>query len=200
MESTAIEHQDFQELLKLAAGGDQLAQQAICARYEKQVMIAARVLLGPLLRPHLDSVDIVQSVHRSLLGGLQKGNFDIRSPEKLISLASTMARRKVANKWRTHQRQLRLDISSSQYPLPELLSLLTSHDEDPHKASEHREQLENLCAHLNNIERTMLEMRMAGYSTGEVANHLGINPVAIRVRWTRLRQRLQQAGINRELL
>ncbi len=176
------------------------AQLEICARYEKQVLIAARVLLGPLLRPHLDSVDIVQSVHRSLLAGLRSRKFDISSPAKLVALASMMARRKVARNWRKHQRQTRLNDLSSQHNLPQLLALISSKSSKVSDRVAYEEQFEELCAHLNNIERTMLEMRLAGYTTEEVAEHLKINSVAIRVRWSRLRTRLEALGIDRELL
>ena len=190
----------FHQFLQRAADGDAAAQLEICARYEKQVLIAARVLLGPLLRPHLDSVDIVQSVHRSLLAGLRSRKFDISSPAKLVALASMMARRKVARKWRKHQRQTRLNDHSSESNLPQLLASISSKSAEVVDIAAYEEQLEALCSHLNNIERTMLEMRLAGYTTDEVATHLNINPVAIRVRWSRLRARLEGAGIDRELL
>ena len=41
----------------------------------------------------------------------------------------------------------------------------------------------------------MLERRLDGFTTGEVAAELGIHPVAIRVRWSRLRHRLENAGV-----
>jgi DNA-directed RNA polymerase specialized sigma24 family protein len=45
------------------------------------------------------------------------------------------------------------------------------------------------------MERKMLTMRLEGYTAPEVANALGIQPVALRVRWTRLRQRLHESGV-----
>lgn len=185
---------DFQRLLQLAAQGDSAAQQQICNHYEQQVLIAARIHLGPLLRPHLDSIDIVQSVHRSLLLGLRDEKYQISNPERLIGLACTMARRKVARKWRVHRRQLQLTDRSSQ-SLAHILTSLSNSGETPSERASFNEQVEKLCENLNNVERVMLEMRLAGFTTGEVAEHLGINPVAIRVRWSRLRQRLHSSGI-----
>ena len=91
----------FAELLHRAAQGESTAQELICQKYERQVRIVARVLLGPQLRPHLDTTDVLQSVHRSLLVGLREQKFDISSPDKLVALACTMVRRKVARKWRS---------------------------------------------------------------------------------------------------
>ena len=86
---------DFATLLKRAAAQDAAAQAQLCQHYEPKVRIVARVLLGPALRSHFDSMDLVQSVHRSLLVGLRHEKFDISTPEKLIALASTIVRRKV---------------------------------------------------------------------------------------------------------
>src|SRR5262249_17822468 len=91
---------EFTALLKRAQQGDDGAVAEIVQQYEDVLRRAARGLLGPLLRPHLDSLDLVQSVHRSLWIGLRYGKFDITSPEKLIALAMTMVRRKAARKWR----------------------------------------------------------------------------------------------------
>jgi RNA polymerase sigma-70 factor (ECF subfamily) len=40
-----------------------------------------------------------------------------------------------------------------------------------------------------------LELRLEGYSTAEIAGELGMNPIAVRVRMTRLRQRLRANGV-----
>src|SRR5437868_2367218 len=47
--------------------GDDAALTRLLQQYEPRLRTAARVLLGPWLRPHLDSLDLVQSVHRELL-------------------------------------------------------------------------------------------------------------------------------------
>ena len=62
--------------------------------------IVAHFLLSRDLRPYLDSLDLVQSVHKSLLLGLRSDKFDISNPEKLVALALTMVRRKAARHWR----------------------------------------------------------------------------------------------------
>src|SRR5262249_54238145 len=91
--------QDFTAQLTLARQGDPTALRQIIERYENIIRRAARGKLGPAMRPCLDSMDIVQSVHRSLLLGLRFQKFDIRSPEQLIGLALIMVQRKVARQW-----------------------------------------------------------------------------------------------------
>ena len=41
----------------------------------------------------------------------------------------------------------------------------------------------------------MLEMRLDGYTFPEIASVVGLHPIALRVRMTRLRQRLQADGV-----
>ena len=189
------ESTQFATLLELASQGQSAALQELCEKYERQVRIVARVLLGPQLRPHLDTTDVMQSVHRSMLIGLRDHKFDISSPQNLVALACTIVRRKVARKWRTHRRQTRWDNPSSGEGLFQTLSSLSNHEDDPSKAAEYKDSVAKLYGDLSKIERLMLERRLEGFTTGEVAAELGIAPVAIRVRWSRLRKRLETAGI-----
>lgn len=194
--STPDELADFPQLLARAAQGDPEAQGELCRHYERQVRVVARVLLGPALRPHLDTVDILQSVHRSLLVGLRDEKFDISSPEKLVALASTMVRRKVARKWRRHRKQTRWDPTlPAGEPLADAFGELNSQETDPHDAAAFREKLQLLLESLNATDRRLLQMRLDGHAGAEIAAALQLHPVAMRVRWTRLRQRLEKSNI-----
>src|SRR5262245_57385672 len=98
---------EFEDLLVRARGGDREALAQLATKYEPKVRLVARVLLGPALRTHLDSLDLVQSVHKSLLIGLRQNRFDLATPENLMALALTLVRRKVARQWRRIRRQQR---------------------------------------------------------------------------------------------
>jgi RNA polymerase sigma-70 factor (ECF subfamily) len=186
---------DFLDLLQQARNGDKEALTQLVQQYEREVRLMARVLLGPALRPYLDSLDLVQSVHRSLLIGLQGGRFEFRSSQDLLALALTMVRRKVARQWRHLQRQKRFDSSGDSQDLPDVLVSLSSSADDPARAVQFNDQVRELCRHLSEAEHTILQMRLAGYDSGEIGAHLGLSSVALRVRLTRLRQRLREAGV-----
>jgi RNA polymerase sigma-70 factor (ECF subfamily) len=185
----------FTELLDRARSGDRDAMARLVQQYESKIRMVARVRLGAALRPYLDSLDLVQSVHRSLLGGLAKDKFDISTPEKLVALAVTMVRRKAARQWRHLQRQKRLEGGSSSTNLPSMLSALSSPGDEPEQAVQFNDQVEHLCANLSEADRNLLELRIQGYSLAETADALGLSQVALRVRLTRLRQRLRAARI-----
>ena len=185
----------FAATLALARQGDQAATARLVEQYEPKVRVVARVLLGRALRPHLDSVDLVQSVHRSLMIALRTRDYDLSSPEQLVALAITMVRRKAARHWRRVQRQQRLSgVAGDSSNLPQMLASL-SDSRDPAEEAQFNDQLERLCENLHPAEQRMLEMRLQGYTSPEVARELGMHAVAVRVRWTRLRQRLQTNGI-----
>ncbi len=188
--------EEFAALLARARQNDPAALAALAQQYEPKVRLVARVLLGPALRPHLDSMDLVQSVHRSLMLGLHHGKFDLAGPDQLIALALTLVRRKVARQWRHHQRQQRLSRGAGETTdLARMLTALSTPAEDPARAAERNDQIEHLCRDLNPVERRLLELRMQGYSTAEIAQQLDLHPVALRVRMTRLRQRLQASAV-----
>lgn len=195
-ESSSVELADFAALMERAGQGDTAAQTWICEHYEPKVRIIARVMMGPALREHFDSLDLVQSVHRSLLVGLRDQKFDISSPQKLVALASTIVRRKVARKWRRTRRQISLGAESQeQGDLAHTLSALSSPEAAPEKVAEFNDQVQRVCSQMNDLEKQMLSLRLEGHTWQEIGELIGLHPVATRVRWTRLRQRLQNAGI-----
>src|SRR5262245_14022118 len=162
--------QHFSALLIEARAGDARALSELVQTYESEVRIVAHVLLGPALRPHLDSLDLVQSVHRSLMAGLRQEKFDISTPENLIALALTMVRRKVARKWRQVQRQERLRRGpAGDDDLFTTLASLTSREGDPAGAAEVNDALQRVCHNLTASDRRLMELRLAGYTTAEAA-------------------------------
>lgn len=188
---------DFAALVTRSAEGDPAAIDELVRQYEPKVRVVARVLLGPALRPYLDSVDLAQSVHKSIVTGLRESRFDIAGPDQLVGLAITILRRKAARHWRHLQRQRRLSGDGSNRStddLPSVLTALSSPGVDPADEAQFRDQLTRLCDHLDETERRLLDLRLEGYTPSEIADQLGVSRVALRVRLTRLRQRLQASG------
>lgn len=192
---------DFDLLLAAARSGDETAMQRLVSQYEPELRIVARHRLGPALRPHLDTIDLVQSVHRSLLIGLRANRFDISSPEKLIGLAVTIVRRKAAKHWRHLKRQQRLssrDEAGDDF-VDTMLSLQTPQTDISADVAT-QEVLAQWLAGLDNIEKQLITMRLEGHSTAEVAKALELDPDVLRVKLSRLRKRLRERGFEDELL
>lgn len=196
-ESTA----QFAELLARVRDGDEAATIQLVKRYEARVRLTARVLLGPALRPHLDSVDIAQSVHRTLLFGLKHDKFDLNSSDQLLALLLTVVRRKVAHQWRKAQRQRRLSTATDSMESPvSLLAAMVSPQHDPAGSAAINDSVTQLLQGLDGTDRQAIELRLSGYSTVEVAAELGLDARVLRARLSRLRQRLRERGILSEWL
>src|SRR5262249_37764268 len=113
----------------------------------------------------------------------------------LIALAVTLLRRKVARQWRRQQRQRRGNAGASSVDLlPAILAELTTPEAGPAETAQYHDQLEQLCRQLDSTERHILALRIDGYTTAEIAEQLGLNHVTLRVRLTRLRERLRGGG------
>jgi RNA polymerase sigma-70 factor (ECF subfamily) len=187
---------DFDALLARARSGDPSATSELARKYERSVRLVARVNLGPALRPYLDSMDLVQSVHKSVLLGLRGDKLDISTPEKLLALALTMVRRKLARHWRHLQRQQRLQtpVPAGQ-DVPDLLTALSSHHDDPALRAQFRDAVAHVCRQLDPFDQQVLQLRLQGHSTAEVARLVGVQANILRVRLSRLRERLRGAGV-----
>jgi RNA polymerase sigma-70 factor (ECF subfamily) len=192
---------EFTALVARVRLGDEAALAALLQHYEAEVRVAARVLLGRALRCHVDSADLVQSVHHSLVLGLRQNKFELSSPQQLLALTLTMVRRKVARHWRRAQRQRRLGADAADTPPgADLLTALSSPGADPAAEAQYHDALDHVCRHLDERDRALIELRLQGYSTAEAARHLGVDGDVLRVRLSRLRRRLRQSNALKEWL
>jgi RNA polymerase sigma-70 factor (ECF subfamily) len=186
---------DLADLLKRAQEGDESALAQLVEQYGPILRRAAHGLLGPALRSHLDSMDVVQSVHRILLLSLRDHKLEFASPEHLLGLALTLIRRRVARHWR----HLKHEPGSGQegaghLPVSEVASPAPP-EADPARNLQFAEEVDRLLGVLDEVDRRLLELRLQGYSTADVARELGVDSRFLRVRLGRLRKRLRDEGL-----
>jgi RNA polymerase sigma-70 factor (ECF subfamily) len=186
---------EFADLLERIRQGDREALGALLRDYEPALRRFARTHLGPTLRPYADSVDLVQSAHKSMMIALWSNRYEFSSPEKLLALAKTILQRKVAHLAARMGRQQRpqadsSDASSPAGPLPSL----PSPEAGPAEAAAFQDALEHVCRQLNEKERSILLLLLQGHSRKEIATELGENPHAFRVYWGRVMARLRESG------
>lgn len=190
------ERDEFSRLVDEACKGNLDAIERLVTKYETEVRSTARSLLSPSLRPYMDSQDLVQSVHQSLLRGLRKDQYSFSDPQQLSNLVQTIVKRKVARHWRKLRRQVRREslpaVSSS---ATDNLLKQSSGEPDPSAKSQFADQLLHLFQMLDPMERKLVEMRLEGHSTAEVARKLNADPDVLRVRLHRLRLRLRDRGL-----
>lgn len=182
---------DFQCIVGRARQGDQAAWAALLRGYEPRLGRAADALLGPEIRSEVDSADLVQVVHWNLWLGLRAGKYVVTRPEDLLALALTILRRKVSRVWRRLQRQRCLAAQTNRIQDWKPGAVLAGPDRsDPADRVLADDQFEFLCKSLNATERSLIELRLQGYSTAEAARELGHPPATLRVVHKRLRDKL----------
>ena len=181
---------EYQDVLDRARAGNQAAIVQLVQVYGPDIRLIARVRLGSALRPILDSVDVVQSVHRCVMLGLRGGKFDVSTPEKLVAVAVGMVRIKIARHWRRLRIQERSEAGfDHDANLSHMLAALTSREDNPAHVAEVREQRTRVSKELSDLELQIVQMRLDGYSTAAVARELDLDADMLRVQLGRLRKR-----------
>jgi len=184
---------EFTDLLNKVRNGDQTAMGELLERYSETVRRTARALLGSALQPHLESMDLVQSIHRALLVGLRDQKFAISTPDQFIALAGTLLRRKVARHWRKLKNEP--GVGTPQGGERSIFSEPTDPETGPAEITLQNEQVRRILATLDDVDRRLLELRLQGHSTADAAKLLGVDAGLLRVRLGRLRRRLRDEGV-----
>jgi len=180
---------------------DETALAAIVKEYEVEIRRAATMRLGPLLRPHLDSVDLVQSVYITLLKGLRDDKFHIAGPQELVALSAEIIRRKVAQVWKRLKRRTELNTNlTGSREDDEHVIVNRDGEPDPMADAEMRDAIERIMQECDPADKKLLQLRLEGHSTAEAARALDADPDVLRVRLSRLRKRLTERGLLAEWL
>jgi RNA polymerase sigma factor (sigma-70 family) len=195
-ESTARdEYSDF--ILRIRQGDERAAEELV-RRYEAEIRLEVRGWLrlrNPALRRVFDSMDICQSVLASFFARAAVGDFDLDEPPQLIRLLVGMARNKVAEQARHHQRQRRDVRRVGDVDLQ--AGTLAARQETPSRLASGRELLQKFRERLSDEERGIADLRAKGYDWAGVAAELGGTPEGRRKQLARAVVRVEEdLGLN----
>jgi RNA polymerase sigma factor (sigma-70 family) len=185
---------EFPKLLVRVRAGDESAASELVQRYERAVLRAVRSRLGQQMRRAMDSMDVVQSVHQSLLVGLRSQRFEMSSPSELIALAVVIVQRKIARHWRKLKRTPSADGDTAAHPQGATPSGICSTEPGPADVAAADELLAQFLAPLDNLDRQLVRLKLDGHSSVEAAAVLKREPAFVRMRWSRLRLLLRKRG------
>ena len=179
----------FADFLRRIRAGDTEAASEFVRKYEPEIRMEAKLRMrDPRLHRVVDSMDICQSVLASFFIKAASGGYDLESPERLLALLVTIARRKVAYHARRQKAQMR--DQHREEPLtretPEPVAL----DPSPSRLAVGRELLDEFRRRLSEEERSLADMRAQGYEWAEIAARLGGTPQARRKQLTRAADRV----------
>lgn len=182
------------DLLARVRGGDDAAAAELVQRYERAVLRSVRSRLGKNLRSAMDSMDVMQSVHRSLLTGVKNERFQFASPQQLIGLAVMMVQRKVARHWRKLKHLPTAGGTVTGHGATAALESIASEESAPADMVAAGELLDQVLGQLGDFDQQLIRLKLDGHSSAETAAILEKEPAFIRMRWSRLRQLLRERG------
>jgi RNA polymerase sigma factor (sigma-70 family) len=180
----------FDELIQRVNGGDEQAAARLVRDFEPVIRRVLRARLRNAgARREFDSMDISQSVLGTFFVRVAAGQYDLKEPDDLIKLLTTMTRNKVAEKMR-RQHRLRRDSRRTVGGVEELA--LEGRDPSPSSVIAGKELLEQARLRLSAEERQLVELRGQGSSWEEVAASLGGTAGARRNQLARALDRIAQ--------
>jgi RNA polymerase sigma-70 factor (ECF subfamily) len=181
----------FGELLARARQDDHNALAKIVQLIEPDLLRAAHLRISPQLRPFLESIDLVQSVHKSILISLRNKSYVFDGPEDLIALAVTMVVRKASRMWRKVKRD------QEYRALVEQLVRRRPAADDPTARAEREDQVRDLLGRLSDEDRRLIELHLENCGTREIATRLNTTENIIRARRSKLFRKLrEEAGVD----
>ena len=179
----------FEVLWTKALDGDEGAVADLIERYSEPIRRTARRLLGRAMRPHVDSVDLIQILQQNVLVGIRTKKITITNPGQFIALINTLLRRSVARQWRVIKRMPR---EESHEGFTEAIA--AAQNSDGEQTVEFSDSLLKFLRSLEPLDQHLLEMRLLGFTTVQVARQLELDPAILRVRLSRLRKRAGKEG------
>ncbi len=183
------ENEHFAELVGRVRGGDSQAAAELLRQYEPHIRRMIRVrLTDPSLRRQMDSVDICQSVMGDFFVRAALGQFEVDTPEQLIKLLATMARNRLIK--HVHKQQAAKRDIRRLGPITADELQVAGSAQPPSQIVAGEELLRVFRDRLTTEDRYLADQRAQGRAWSELAQELGGNADALRIRFTRVVNRV----------
>jgi RNA polymerase sigma-70 factor (ECF subfamily) len=187
---------EFRALIFRVRRGDEQAAAELVRQYEPAIRRAVRMrLTDPRLGRVLDSMDVCQSVLANFFVRAAAGQFDLEKPEQLLQLLVTMARNKLLDHVRKQQAGRR--DQRRQQAGPDALEAVPADQATPSQVVANRELLLRAQGLLSEDERYLVEQRGLGRDWADIAQEVGGQPNAVRMKLSRALDRVaRQLGLD----
>jgi RNA polymerase sigma-70 factor (ECF subfamily) len=188
----AIEPERYADFIRRVRSGDPQAAEELVRLYEPEIRLEVRSLLrlrDARLRRVFDSMDICQSVLASFFVRAAVGEYDLERPEQLAHLLVGIARHKLSEQAKHHQRKRR-DVRRVAGPADEALGAAVA--DSPSQNVAGRELLEEFRKRLTGEEQQLAEMRGNGLGWDVIVEQMGGTAEGRRKQLTRAIERIER--------
>ncbi|QDT48978.1 ECF sigma factor [Symmachiella dynata] len=189
------EEQTFRILLDQLRAGDEVAAVKIVQDHTAGLVAVARRQMGAGLARRVDPEDILQSVYRSLFVRVQQGEFELGAGRDLWQLLVTMTLNKVRRSAKYHGAGKR-DMSKDQSVRADadpLDHIPGSGEPGPEEAAMLVDETEAFLKTLKPQDRPIVELRLQGYNSIEIAEQTGRAERSVRRILKQIQERLTEA-------
>jgi RNA polymerase sigma-70 factor (ECF subfamily) len=184
------------KLLSRWRAGDQAAANELFRRYADKLIGIAHRRLSAQLAVRIDAQDVVQSVYCSFFVGARDGRFVLEQSGDLWRLLVAITLHKLRRQVERHTADKR-DIGAER-PLHDPESLFgisyqaLAREPLPEEAVALTDTLQEIMAALDPVQRHMVELRLQGYSVGEIVLETQRSATTVRRVLDRFRDKLGQ--------
>ncbi len=164
-----------QELVARCRAGDQEAARILFERFVERLLVLARRRISQRLASRVDAEDIVQSVFRTFFNRLRQDQFEFEHQDDLFKLLVRITVHKTLRQVAYHKaakRDPNLEMSQGENDHEMLMQVLDV-EPTPDTIVAFMDQLEHFLGQLEPEQRQILELRLQGYSTDEIARQIG---------------------------
>jgi RNA polymerase sigma-70 factor, ECF subfamily len=183
---------DDRDLIAEYRAGSESAARELFDRHCDRLMRLARRRIGQRMTARVDPEDIIQSAFRTFFNRVKNDEFTFEGKDDLFKLLVRLTVRKVLHQVAYHQ-------AAKRNPGREIVATNSEHDvlvdlcasgPTPDVELALIEEFERFMGKLAPLDRKVLEMKLDGYSTTEIAEAVGSYDRKIR----RMLERIQQVA------
>jgi len=183
-------HVPTEELVERWRSGDQRAADELHRRYAQRLCQHVERLLASDLRARVGASDVVQSAFRSFFRRTREGQYQVDHSSDLWRLLLKIALRKVLKQAERHRAGKRDVGTEEAFDDHQLDVMVLANGPSPEEVVAFYELLDYLLAGLNAAEQEIVQLRVAGYSTAEIAAKLRCSRWTVRRVLARVEARL----------
>lgn len=183
---------DSVDLVNRWRDGDEAAATELHQRYFERLL---RVVSGQLVnsyRKEFEPEDVLQSAFRTVFKRVSDGEFRFDDDGDVWKLLVTVSLNKLRNRVRylnAERRDVRREVGG-EADFDGYLATQLSQPPGVEEAVEFAELMRTLLELLPESERTVVQLRMDGYSQQEIADQLGVTDRTVRRMWERIQVRV----------
>ncbi len=188
--------QDDPTLVALARRGSESAAKSIFDRYVERLMVHARRRIGSRMTSRVDPEDVVQSVFRTFFNRLKNDQFTIEGQDDLFKLLVRITVHKTLRQIAFHRAAKRnpgqeLGHSSDAH---EQLMQVMDEEPTPEAVVAVLDSFEHFLRQFAGPDREIIELKLQGYTSDEIAAKVGTYDRKIRRVLERVRAVALEAG------